>query len=386
MREESMGGPAPAGPDGPGGSEDELRVSTLETFFDLVFVFTLTQLTAALYEDLSAEGALRVVLIFAVLWWMYGGYAWLTNSVPPDRAGRRLLLMAGMAGFLVVALAIPGAFAGAGVAFGLGYLAVVLVHAGLYTQSMPVRGIAHFALPNVVAALLLVSAALAGGAWRYGLWGAAIVLEFVTPSMLPLDRPIQVRPGHFVERHGLLLLIAFGESVVAIGIGIETGAGGRLNPGLAGSALLGLALAAALWWSYFGSDEERAERALAAAPAEVRPQLAINSYFFAFMPMLLGIVTIAVGVKSSIGHLTTALDPGPAVALGLGVALYLAGDVIFRRVLGGGPVVVRAGAALLALACVPLGLVTAIAQLLALVALLVLMLVAESVWPRLKAA
>ncbi len=320
MREESMGGPAPAGPDGPGGSEDELRVSTLETFFDLVFVFTLTQLTAALYEDLSAEGALRVVLIFAVLWWMYGGYAWLTNSVPPDRAGRRLLLMAGMAGFLVVALAIPGAFAGAGVAFGLGYLAVVLVHAGLYTQSMPVRGIAHFALPNVVAALLLVSAALAGGAWRYGLWGAAIVLEFVTPSMLPLDRPIQVRPGHFVERHGLLLLIAFGESVVAIGIGIETGAGGRLNPGLAGSALLGLALA------------------------------------------------------------------GPAVALGLGVALYLAGDVIFRRVLGGGPVVVRAGAALLALACVPLGLVTAIAQLLALVALLVLMLVAESVWPRLKAA
>ncbi len=383
MREEAVN-PTPAGPQGQ--DEGELRVSALETFFDLVFVFTLTQLTTALYEDLSAEGALRVVLIFAVLWWMYGGYAWLTNSVPPDRAVRRLLLMAGMAGFLVVALAVPGAFAGAGVAFGLGYLAVVLVHGGLYTQSMPVRGIAHFALPNVVAALLLVSAALAGGAWRYGLWVAAVVLEFVTPSMLPLDRPIQVRPGHFVERHGLLLLIAFGESVVAIGIGIETGAGGRLNPGLAGSALLGLALAAALWWSYFGGDEERAERALAAAPAERRPQLAINGYFFAFIPMLLGIVTIAVGVKSSIGHLTRALDPGPALALGTGVALYLAGDVIFRRVLRSGPVAVRGATALLALACVPLGLVTAIAQLLALVALLVLMLAAEASWPRLKAA
>jgi len=374
--------------------QGELRVSSLELFFDLVFVFTLTQLTTALYTHLSAVGALRVVLIFAVLWWIYGGYAWLTNSVPPDRAARRLLLMAGMAAFLVVALAIPGAFGSAGVAFGLAYLAVVLVHGALYTVAMPVRGVVRFAGPNMGAALLLVAAGLtgsgsgsgggAGAALRYGLWVAAVVIMFATPYVLALDAPLRIRAGHFVERHGLLLLIAFGESVVAIGIGIQTGSGETFNPGLVGAALLGLALAAALWWSYFGGDEERAERALRAAPAELQPRLALSAYFFAFIPMLLGIVTIAVGVKTSIGHLTEPLDPAPAVALGAGVALYLAGDVLFRRALHSGTVAARSAVALLALATVPLGLVTAVAQLLALVALLVAMLLAEAAFPQLN--
>src|SRR6266516_164401 len=370
--------------------QGELRVSSLELFFDLVFVFTLTQLTTALYTHLSAVGALRVVLVFAVLWWIYGGYAWLTNSVPPTSHARRLLLIAGMAAFLVIALAIPEAFGGAGVAFGIAYLAVVVVHGALYTLAMPLRGVVRFSGPNVVASLLLVVARLihsdgtAGSALRYGLWIAAVLIEFVTPYVLALDAPLRIQVGHFVERHGLLLLIAFGESVVAIGIGIQTGAGQALNLELVGAALLGLALAAALWWSYFGGDEERAERALRAAPAELQPRLALSAYFFAFIPMLLGIVTIAVGVKSSIGHLTRPLHAGPAVALGTGVALYLIGDLLFRRALRSGPVAARAAAALLALASIPLGLVSALAQLLALVALLAATLLAEEAFPRLN--
>jgi len=120
-------------------AEDELRVSTLELFFDLVFVFTLTQLTTLLAGDLTAGTMTRVVLIFDVLFWMYAAYAWLTNMVPPDRTARRLLLTVGMAAFLVCALAVPRAFDGGGVAFGLGYLLVFGVHGGLYAEVAGVR-------------------------------------------------------------------------------------------------------------------------------------------------------------------------------------------------------------------------------------------------------
>jgi low temperature requirement protein LtrA len=385
--------PRPGG--GPGREaepdQDELRVSSLELFFDLVFVFTLTQLTTALSSHLSALGALRVVLVFLVLWWIYGGYAWLTNSVPPTSHARRLLLIAGMAAFLVIALAIPGAFGPTGIAFGLAYLAVVVVHGGLYTLAMPFRGVARFSGPNTVAALLLVAAGLVhgngpvAGVLRYGLWVVAVLVEFVTPYVFTLDAPLRVRVGHFVERHGLLLLIAFGESVVAIGIGIQAGSGGQdLNPELAGAALLGLALAAALWWSYFGTDEQRAERALRAAPAELQPRLALSTYFFSYIPMLLGVVTLAVGVKRSIGVLTQPLATGAAVTLGAGVALYLLGDVSFRRALHSGAVVARFAAALLALAAIPIGLGSALAELLTLVTLLAALLAAEAAVPALR--
>jgi low temperature requirement protein LtrA len=113
----------------------ETRVSTVELFFDLVFVFTITQLTSLLTEDPSALGVARMILVFGNVWWMYGGYAWLTNAVPPREPGLRLLMLVGMAGFLVVALAIPHAFDAGGVAFGLGYLVVTLVHTGMFLRS-----------------------------------------------------------------------------------------------------------------------------------------------------------------------------------------------------------------------------------------------------------
>ncbi|HJW61064.1 MAG TPA: low temperature requirement protein A [Actinomycetota bacterium] len=111
------------------------RVSTLELFFDLVFVFTITQLTAVLSDDPSLRGLLRVVLMLGVIFYMYGGYAWLTNAVAPDRAARRLLLLGGMAAFLVLALAIPRAFSEGDVAFGVAYLVIVSIHCGLYTRT-----------------------------------------------------------------------------------------------------------------------------------------------------------------------------------------------------------------------------------------------------------
>src|SRR6266498_1995644 len=156
---------------------EEQRVSSLELFFDLVFVFTLTQLTGLLAGDLSAVTAVRVTLIFVVLFWMYGGYAWLTNQVPPVLPVRRVLLILGMAAFLVCALAIPRAFNGGGVAFGLGYLLVVLVHAGLYA-SVYGRTMAMWVGPfNILAALIVTAAGLLSGPAAYVLWVLAILVQ-----------------------------------------------------------------------------------------------------------------------------------------------------------------------------------------------------------------
>src|SRR5215467_5237322 len=110
---------------------DEIRVSTIELFFDL----TITQLTSLLVHDPTVRGVAQAVLIFGNLWWMYGGYAWLTNAVPPTDTKRRLLLIAGMGAFLVCALSIPDAFGDAGIAFGIGYVLVNVVHSGIFLKS-----------------------------------------------------------------------------------------------------------------------------------------------------------------------------------------------------------------------------------------------------------
>ncbi|WP_326587019.1 low temperature requirement protein A [Streptomyces sp. NBC_01294] len=381
--------------------ETEHRVSTLELFFDLVFVFTITQLTVLLADDLSLRGAGQVVLIFTVLFWMYGGYAHLTNQVPPDRTVRRVLLMLAMGAFLVCALAVPTAFGAGGIAFGLGYLLVVLVHSALFTQAHG-RGVLWFALPNALCALSVTAAGFFDGLPAWGLWMLALLLQFVTPVVVQrvaasgsagssVEAEAEAKPeaaeqtvgdqlggmnaAHLVERHGLLLIIVFGESVIAIGIGVGSL---PLSFGIAGGAFLALTIASAMWWMYFVRDEGRAEEVFARTPPERRFKLAMVAYYYAFLPMLLGIAVFAAGVKKTIGHLGEHLHTGPAVALAGGVALYLAGDLAFRAALGIGPARYRAAALVLALATVPVGTGwTGAGQLVALGCVLVGALVAE---------
>ncbi|MER7823390.1 low temperature requirement protein A [Streptomyces sp. NPDC096097] len=377
--------------------ESEHRVSTLELFFDLVFVFTITQLTVLLADDLSPRGAGQVVLIFTVLFWMYGGYAHLTNQVPPDRTVRRVLLMSAMGAFMVCALAVPTAFGAGGIAFGLGYLSVVLIHGALFTQAHG-RGVLWFALPNVLCALSVTVAGFFDGLPAWGLWMLALLLQFVTPMVVqrvaasgaagPEVAEVSDGPGqtvgdqlggmnaaHLVERHGLLLIIVFGESVIAIGIGVGSL---PLSVGIAGGAFLALTITSAMWWMYFVRDEGRAEEVFERTPTERRFKLAMVAYYYAFLPMLLGIAVFAAGVKKTIGHLGEHLHTGPAVALAGGVALYLTGDLAFRAALRIGPARYRAAALVLALATVPVGTSwTGAGQLVALACVLVGALAAE---------
>jgi low temperature requirement protein LtrA len=355
------------------------EVSRLELFFDLVFVFTITQFTGVLEHRPSLTGALQAALMLAIVWWMYGGYAWLTNLVPPDRAGRRVAMVCGMGSYLVLALAIPRAFEGEGLPFGLAYLLVVLVHGGLFTISTEVslsviyRG---FFPVNVCFALLVVAGGALGGGWQYALWAVTAAAAWTSPRLIP-DQSHLISAHHFIERHALVVLVALGESVVAVGIGAT---GNGLDAGTLVGITLGMAVSAGLWWSYFGeADDELRERGFAAAVAAGRHLVAVRAYGLAFAALLGGVVLASAALRHTVAHPGHALSVAQALFLGAGVGLFLVADQTSRMWM-----TIRASGLRLAVAV--LAVVTSIvgtsvsggAQELALVALLLAAFVAES--------
>lgn len=367
-------------------AESPLRVSTLEIFFDLVFAFTLTQLTSVLATQPSWLTVVKVLLIFGLLWWMYGAYAWLTNSRPPVHTVERIGLLAGMAGFLIVGIAIPGGFGSYGVVLGLGYLLVVVVHAFLYYRvNTNIIRIAPF---NIASALLIIGAGMLHGPGghadvaAYLLWVAALAVQLGSPLIVHPAGRFQLRPGHFVERHSALLIVAVGESVAAVGIGAAgpVSKAGGANWTLLAIALLGLVVAAALWWIVFGSgDDERAEHALIQVGATRRPAIALSAFFYGFIPLLLGLVGLAAGVLMAVTFAgATNGSAARAAILACGAALFLGGNAAVRRHIRIGPARLRALAAALALATIPIGVAAGLdVQLVAVALVLVAPVLAE---------
>jgi low temperature requirement protein LtrA len=329
------------------------RVSTLELFFDLVFVFTITQLTTVLVEGDGALSALHVVVMLAVIWWMYDGYAWLTNAIATDLLRFRLLLLGGMGGFLIVALAVPDAYSGKGLAFGIGYAVVVILHAGMYvkgTSVSEVTAILRLVPFNLTAAALVLVGGAAGGQVQEILWLSAALLLWVTPWLTSTEGFV-IAAEHFCERHGLVIIVALGESIVVIGAGAV---GVPLDLRLALVALLALGLSATLWWMYF-RDEDGVEHALVAAEEVRRPRLALVGFGYWHYGLLLGVVAVAAGMKKAVGDPYDPLDNWIGAELGVGVALFVACTVGFRTTLGLGVSRGRLVAAAAALATIPVG-------------------------------
>src|SRR3954471_8457814 len=257
-------------------SSPNVRVSTLELFFDLVFVFTITQLAETLSEHLDLRTAGNVLLILAVVWWMYSGYAWLTNAIAPNSTTRRTLLLIGMAGFLLMSIAIPEAFGQYGWLFGASYLVVNLVHATLFQRAAQgARRAMRVITPlNILAALLVLTGGFVPEPWRHLCWVATPVIQIVG-GYLHRAEMHPITAGHFAERHGLVVIVAIGESIIAIGVGFR---GVDLDAGAILVAVLGLCVAYYLWWFYFAGDDAHAEHVLARAPEARRARLALHAY------------------------------------------------------------------------------------------------------------
>jgi low temperature requirement protein LtrA len=346
----------------------ETRVSTLELFFDLVFVFTVTQLTAVLVEHPNGDGLAQVAVMLAFVWWMYAGYSWLTNSIDVEAAADRLFLLAAMAAWLVLALALPQAFSSTGFTFGAAYLVIIVVHAGLFTHAtseVSARSMLGVAPSNVACAAAIVAGGAIGGTVQWVVWSVSAVALWAVPR-LRATGVFELQAAHFVERHGLVIIVALGESVVAIGIGAS---GLAVDLELVAVAVVGLLLVAGLWWTYF-SDERAIEEAMVRADAGERTRMALNGFAYPHWFLLLGIVLVAAALRKATGHPFDAASTAAAVGLGGGVAIFLAADAVFRHVLGIAGARPRACAALLAPLSIPIGLAAAGAQIAALVALL----------------
>jgi len=307
------------------------QVTPLELFFDLVFVLALTQCTTLIARTPTWDGMLEGLLVLGMLWWSWTGYAWLTSVVDPEEGAVRLAMFAAMAAFLVAALCVPGAFGSEALLFACAYAAVRAAHIVLFLlASREDAGLRHsvigLAVSTAIAAGLLFVAAFCSGAVQLGLWSLALLLDTGGPFLFGVEG-WKLVPGHFAERHGAIVIIALGESIVAIGIGSRH----AIGAGIVISAVLGVVIAAALWWAYFDVVAIVAARRLAKAPAgRERNEIARDSYSYLHFPMVAGIALIAVGMKLTIEHVDDPLKLVPAAALLGGAAMYLLAHVAFR--------------------------------------------------------
>ncbi len=333
---------------------EPVKVSTLELFFDLIFVFTITQLSELVIEAHSLLEWSRIPALLAIIWWMYSGYVWLTNNSNMQQTKPRALLLVAMAGFLVMALAIPTAFEAGGLAFALAYFMVVVIHFVLFNHAENASSVAaiwRIAPFNFGACLCFLLAAWLENPFKAYLWGLAFVI-LISSSFLPRERSFVLSTAHFAERHGVVILIALGESVVGIGVGAKAE---PLGVSLILACLLGLTLCISLWWIYFDNDDTLAEHALAGASGTARMRIAMMGYGYAHLFLILGIVISAAGIKQMIAQLH---NPSQAAAwsVGVGVAVYLCGQAWFRQITGINHSRSRLLAGVAALATIPLGL------------------------------
>jgi low temperature requirement protein LtrA len=310
---------------------DDERVTPLELFFDLVFVLALTQCTALMAREGSWEGVAKGLLALGILWWSWVGYAWLTSVVDPEEGTVRLVMFAAMAGLLVAALCVPTAFAGSAGLFAGAYAIVRIAHIGLFmlaSRDDPAlrQSVMGLAGSTAIGIGLLIAAAFTNGPAQGALWALALLLDMGGPYFFGSDG-WKLVPGHFAERHGLIVIIALGESIVAIG----ASANRVVDAGTAAAAVVGMLVAAALWWLYFDIVALVAARSLEHADeGRERNAVARDSFSYLHFPMIAGIVLIALGIKKTLGHVGGELHVVPAAALLGGAALYLLAHVAFR--------------------------------------------------------
>jgi low temperature requirement protein LtrA len=359
--------------------QEHATVTPLELFFDLVFVFALTQVTAFMADEMSWHGILRGALVLILLWWAWTGYAWLANLASAEERPIKLALLAAMAAMFVLALCIPEAFddlpgglqgpvvlAVCYLIFRAMHLVMLMILSGEDVELR--KQVLRFALSVAASTVLLLVASQFEGWQQTGLWMLALLADYVGTALGGFRGWRLPSAGHFSERHGLIIIIALGESIVAIGVGV---AKEPISWVIILASLLGLVLSSALWWAYFDVSALLGEHALANEPVKTRARLARNAYSYAHMPLLLGIVLVAFGLKEVLLYVSDSshhslTDPLPTVALAAlagGAIIYLLGHVLFKWLTVHTVSVVRLAAAGALLAVTPLIGLPAVAEL-----------------------
>jgi low temperature requirement protein LtrA len=357
--------------------EREQRVSPLELFFDLVFVFAFTQVTTLLSSNPTWSGLEHALLLLIALWWAWAAYAWLTNTVDPGESLVWGTMLFASGAMFVGALALPEAFGSHGVVFGIAFLIVALMQLALYALAARgdpdlLQAILRITPSSIAGATLIAVAGFVHGGLKPVLWLIALVVGFFAPLVV---RPSgwRLHPAHFIERHGSIVIIAIGESLVAVGLGVRHGGLGAEE---IGAAVLGFVVAAAFWLAYFDFFTIRAQQLLDDRSGVQQLVLARDTYTYLHLPMVVGIVLFAFAVKTTLGDVHAELSIVPALALCGGPALFLLAFVALRFRVSG---TVRGGRLVAAVVCAAL-----VPAVLAVQAIVALALVA-AVWVALHA-
>jgi low temperature requirement protein LtrA len=333
-------------------AEREQRVTPLELFFDLVFVFAFTQVTTVLSDNPTWSGLGHALLILGALWWAWASYAWLTNTVDPGLGAVSAAMLVAMAAMFVAALAVPDAFGSHGVLFGAAFLMVTVMQLTLYALSTRrdpdlLAAILRVAPSALVGAALIIVAGFVDGGLKPILWLAALAVAYFVPLVLG-THGWRVQPAHFAERHGLIVIIAIGESLIAIGLG-EKASG--ISTGVILAAALGFGVTTAFWLAYFDFFTIRAEQLLTDRSGAERAALARDVYTYLHFPMVAGIVLFAFAMKTTLADVGGDLATIPALGLCGGPALYLLAFVAIRmrvsRTLRGGRLIAAVAFSLL---------------------------------------
>ena len=308
----------------------EERVTPLELFFDLIFVFAITQVTGLVVADPTWAGLVKGMLVLGVLWWAWAAYAWLTNTINPEEGAVRIAMFAAMGAMLIASLAVPDVFGDDALLFACAYAFVRIAHLVLY--AIAGRGdrdllaaIGRLAVGTAVGVGLLFVAAGLDGRLQVAVWALALGFDLLG-AYVGGGKGWRLSAGHFAERHALIVIIALGETIVALGVG----ASHDLDPGVVVAGLLGFTVAAAMWWLYFDVVAIVAERKLHQLTGNAQLAMARDSYSYLHLPMVAGIILFAVGVKKTLGDVGEPLKLVPAVALCGGIALYLLAHILFR--------------------------------------------------------
>jgi low temperature requirement protein LtrA len=315
------------------------RVTYVELFFDLVFVFAVTQLSHGLMAHPTLAGVFEAGLLLMAVWWAWIFTAWVTNWLDPERAPVRIMLFVVMVVGMVMTMSIPKAFGERGLIFALAFVAIQLGRSLFTAWAMrdhpfQSRNFTRISVWFVVSGVLWIAGGLAEGGARLALWGGALALEYVSPALgfwvpgLGRARAEEwdVEGGHLAERCALFTIIALGESILVMGATTATLA---WTPMVIAAFLASFAGSLAMWWIYFSFTAEAASEAISHAKDPGR--VAREAYTYIHLLPIAGVIVTAVADEWTIHHPVGHTDLKTALALIGGPFLFLLGGVLFKR-------------------------------------------------------
>jgi len=308
-------------------TDEDQRVTFIELFFDLVFVYAVTQLVALLHHELSWTGAGQAVLVFWLVWWAWTQFTWALNSADTTHPGVELSVLVATAVAFLMAVALPDAFGGGGAWFALTYVTVRVLGLAVYGRvawedSAKRAAVRRFALLSVGGLVAVAAGGVAPADARVWWWAAAVGFDLFAAGVAGTAEGWDIRPDHFGERHGLFVIIALGESLIVAAAGLS---GAERTAHTVAVGILAVAGTCGLWWTYFGRAKPAIDHAVAERADPARTILARDVYSVLHFPVVFAIVLYAVAIEAAVAHPDAPLSVGSGIALGGGITLYLGG-------------------------------------------------------------